>query len=530
MKLFIFFRYFGMGILLLCLLNIHAISQSEEEAVKPKADDKKIEETIKDSKETTETTEKKVEKTENPSEPKASSESTDKKNIAEEEIKKIKKHYESIPMVLKLLEENSNMEFAKLAIAFILDLDPVEPKVIHAIIKLSSYPEPEIRKYFIEQISQANKTVLTSLRHILKTGTLEEKEKAAELLAKHGQREVDTFLELLQSSNSVDQNIAKKQLIEMGSLVIVLSRLVELVELNPFKELQKNVLHIFKEIGKNNIPALFISVKDGKGIGRELVIEAMAEIGKECITPAIGVLRLNPDPILKEALGQIIQKIGTSTILEILPFIDAPTPEVREVVRNSVKNFGNEAISILTDNIQNANNNTQKVYALRAVAFIGPNAASMIDVIRPFIVQESELQYPATFAIQSMEAASAKVIPELQLAFKSKNSSVRTAAANALANAGINALPALSLLRGRLKVTQFGDAMEGNAEVRAAVCRAIGNIGTEAESAIPELMACLKDIDENVVCASAEALGQIGPKASRAADSLIQVFSMYGIR
>lgn len=512
MKLFIFLRYYAIGVLFLLLLQLNATSQTQTIEEKTNLEEKKVEQ------------QEKIKEAKN-----APEQGAQNKPLPEEEIKKLRKHQESIPLVWKLLEENPNLEFAKQAIQFILGLDPIEPQVIQAIIKLSCHPESEIRKYAIEQILQAGENVFTSLRHILKTGTLEEKEKTAELLARHGQREIDTFLELLQSTNSIDQEIAQKKLIEMGSLVIVLSRLVELIEINPYKGLQKNVLYIFKEIGKNNIPALFISVKDGKGIGRELVIQAMLEIGKECIQPAINVVRLNPDPILKQSLCLVIDRIGESSIIDILPFIDAPTPEVREIVRDSIKKFNEKALPVLSNIIQNSDN-SQKIYALKAIAYIGPGAVSMIDLIKPFMVQENELQLPAVLAIQSMGDASEKVIPELQTAFKSKTSAVRATAANALANSGVKALPALSLLRGRLKINQFGDALEVNAEVRASICKAIGNIGAEAESAIPELMACLKDIDENVVCSAAEALGKIGPKAARAADSLIQVFSMYGLR
>lgn len=451
-------------------------------------------------------------------------------SAAEEEIKKLKKQPDSIPALLQILEKNPPLSVVKAVHLFILELDPLERSVMQAVLNLAYDPHPVQRDAFLIQLYQGNEAFFTALRNLLKTGTVEEKTKAAQLLVKRGQREIDAFLELLQSTHSEDQEIAKQEIVEMGNAVIVLSRLVELVESNPHKGLHKNALAIFKTVGKNNIPALFVAVKDGKDAGRRLIIQAMTEIGRECISPSIGVLRLNPDPILREALSQIAIEIGPSVIADFLPFIEDPIPEVRDLVQTIIKKFDQKAVDLLIEIIQNADQDSKKIAALKALETIAPSAVGALDILKPLLTKEDELQYPAILVIQNMGEASQKVIPELQKAFQSKNSLVRAAAANSLAHAQGEAFSALSLLRERLKINSYGEPVEYNAETRMAICRAIGSIGPKASAAIPELMTALKDIDENVVRLAAEALGNIGPKADRAADALIQILSSYGTK
>jgi HEAT repeat protein len=62
--------------------------------------------------------------------------------------------------------------------------------------------------------------------------------------------------------------------------------------------------------------------------------------------------------------------------------------------------------------------------------------------------------------------------------------------------------------------------LQPNDYVRAVTAEALGKIGPEAKTAIPVLMALLKDKDRDVRCAAADALGRIGPEAKTGIPSL----------
>jgi len=91
---------------------------------------------------------------------------------------------------------------------------------------------------------------------------------------------------------------------------------------------------------------------------------------------------------------------------------------------------------------------------------------------------------------------------------------VRMDAANALADLGPDALPALSALIETLE--------DENSYVRNFSAGAISQIGSKAEPAIPALRNALKDPDEAVSMSAQTALGAIGPASVEAVPQLIE--------
>lgn len=87
---------------------------------------------------------------------------------------------------------------------------------------------------------------------------------------------------------------------------------------------------------------------------------------------------------------------------------------------------------------------------------------------------------------------------------------VPRAAASSLAQIGPAAIPALK--------TALTDA---DPEVRRQAARALGQMGPEAEPAVPELTQALSDKEATVRLAAAQALGRIGPAAAPAIPALV---------
>jgi HEAT repeat protein len=112
--------------------------------------------------------------------------------------------------------------------------------------------------------------------------------------------------------------------------------------------------------------------------------------------------------------------------------------------------------------------------------------------------------FVATFLCISVSIQAADV-GELTQKLKDKDSDNRRAAAQALAEMGAEAKPAVGALTTALK--------DSDLFVRRFAAQALGEIGAEARDAVPGLSALLKDTKEKkeVQEAAALALGKIGP-------------------
>jgi len=487
--------------------------------------------TTEDTKPETTNTSKKVE-SETPTPTENTTEATN--NIIEQDtetlIKQLEKNISSIPALLEIVKKNQTDQTIGQAMDFILSLDFKNSDVVSHLLEFVSTYLTNHENIIYQKFLHANESCFESLRYILKVGNTADKKIAALLLGKRGEIEIDTFVELLKSISSEDQKIAKEQLILNDSLVGLISRLIELVESNPQKTLHQNVYEIFEAISKTNIPALFFSLKSAGKVARSIVIKAIATQGNASIPPMIGVLRLNPDEELKKAFYEVSKCLGTSVLMEVLSLTNDNNPSIRETAKIAVQNTGNEGLQFLLNILETSENPKEKLLAMNAFSTFGEDAKIGLDIIKKYLVVQNALQYPAVLAVGHMGDASKLVIPELMEAFRSEDWMVRSEAAKAMAHAGKAALPALNLLIDSLKFNEYGEPEEFYGDVRSVICKCIGNMGERAHIAVDHLIRLLRDMDENVVRAAAEALGKIGPRARKAIDPLIQVFSLYGTK
>ncbi len=454
-------------------------------------------------------------------------------------IAQLKKEITSIPNLLEILDQSPDKATTEAAVAFIFELDPKQPAVLSAFLKLAFHEKQEVAE--ATKIQKLKEEWLLALRDQLKIGTLEEKNKIALLLVAQGLQEVSTFLELLQSSDIEDQKIAKEQLQQLSKISppFVISRLLELGEIDPNPVLGQNIGILLQNIGQHNSAALLSVLKDlSTEYSRNVVIQILEGFGKAIVGPALEQLRSNPDPEVQKVLKTLFKKLGVKIVPDILPFMEEHQALMQNLLEETMKSFGTAALPELIPILQDGTMEQQKV-ALRAIAVLGTDAREAFPVIKTFITRRNELQYQSLIALENMGDVSKAAVEELTSVFRTatRDYLIRSAAADCLANAGPAAVIALPLFRERLKL-ENDEFRETYPEVRRSICHAIGNMGNQAIPAIPQLVTCLvKENDETVVRAAAEAIGKIAAATEgtvrefqEAVEPLIRIFSSYGAK
>ena len=202
-----------------------------------------------------------------------------------------------------------------------------------------------------------------------------------------------------------------------------------------------------------------------------------------------------------------------------------------------------EAIPVLSKILDRKGDDQVGELAARAVIAIGPDSVS-VPLLREILSKRNEKYYIAE-VLGELGPAAAPAVPELTQLLGNNKSYVRRAGALALGKIGPEALDALPQLVQTLDDPQEyhthpGDIAQAianigpqavpylitvleteNFTIREGVAKTLGEIGADAEAAIPALIEKLSDKDKRPHI-YASALGKIGPKAIPALLSIIE--------
>ncbi len=451
----------------------------------------------------------------------------------------LKKDETAIPTILEIVAASPTQETVQTAAGFFLEMDPKLEGIVAGFLELAFHSNTDVANFTQSMFNKAKEDWIFAIRDLLKNGTVEEKNKAAILLTKHNADEIDTFAELLESNDAIDQQIAITQLKELSKLhtILIIQRLIELAEINPNPKLSENIQNLLKFVGKKNVNSMILVLKETSSeFGRNLLIQILESFGEDFVIPAIETLQNNLDLEIKELVKKIFKKMGVKIIPNILNSLADRRPLVHSLIEEVIKSFGSNAVKELTNILENGTRDEQKL-AFEALAILGTDAKESFPVIKPFLSKKNDLQYPALYALSMMGDASKDAVEDLKMVVKvaGRDYLIRSTAADCLANAGIAAQEALPVFLERLK-WENEDFKEQIPEVRKSICDAIGNIGSGAIKAVPTLVLCVsKDTDESVVRAAADAIGKIASKVEGSpkelqdsVDPLVEVFINYG--
>jgi len=274
---------------------------------------------------------------------------------------------------------------------------------------------------------------------------------------------------------------------------------------------------IDSEIVRNSIPRLAKALGDERPEVRNEAAVALAEIGSAVI-PAVSAALSSPDRRVQVKAIEISGQIGpaASSIVPLLvTHLDA---EDELTVRAAATALGQihanpKTVLPVLDRLLQRNSTAIRITAVRAIAKFGPSASDSIPLIIGLLSDKSVvLRASSADALGSIGDSRVEVIDALIKALADGSGAVTVSAANALSQLGPPAARAL--------VTQLSDK-----SYQRLVVEVLGELGADAESAVPALVALLGNVGDDTELRREIfiALASIGPKATAAAPILMQM-------
>lgn len=453
-----------------------------------------------------------------------------------QQIESLPKDIDSLSKLLTIVDQNPNPNVAQAAMKLVYELNPNQPEVLAAFWYLFFHAQPSVADTC--KVMLMNDTWQMALREILRSGSYEEKTKTAAVFVQVGISELGSLTELLESSAPEDQLLACNSLRELGKSnpIAVLHNLLVLSEINTDPGMQTKITALIHDIAKTDISAILIVSRDITGeVSRTVIANTLENLGKDIVKPSLMVLQNHPDADMSKLLEMTFKKMDASIVRDLLLQFENSNHQVRTLIIATLQFFGPKAVEQITLSFTDpAAPIEQQQLALTILAMMGTHARSAFPLIKDFISRRnSPLQLPALQAIETMGDASQEIVSELQYIFRvsTTNELVRASAARCLANAGPAAKQAIPDLQNRLRYDN-GEFKEPYIEVRRAICQALGNIGAASLSAVPQLVYCLGNDDEQVARMAAEAIGKIAadtdkndPAFQDAIDPIVRNFS-----
>jgi len=294
--------------------------------------------------------------------------------------------------------------------------------------------------------------------------------------------DIPTLVEMLGEPNQTRRNEIMDKLVAKGEEAVpeLIAAMAE------GGEKQAGAMHTLALIGEPAIPALLEALGDDEYYTRYGAIMAFGEIGRpasEATEPLISLFR------------RTVIKTEQIAIMHSLEKLDHG-----EGVLNTI------TAALIVDDL--------RFDALRVFADIGPDAASAVPSILPFLENEnSQTRFESILALEGIGPVD-NVVEGIAgiLNYPDEEARVKTKAAQVLGGFGEAAGEATTALANFL-----GDE---SAETQRACARALGQIAPASSGAIPALINALQGDEAQTRREAAWALGQFGAEASSALDAL----------
>jgi HEAT repeat protein len=271
------------------------------------------------------------------------------------------------------------------------------------------------------------------------------------------------------------------------------------------------------EIVRNSIPRLVTALGDERPEVRNEAAVALAEIGSS-VVPAVSAALSNPDRRVQVKASEILGQIGPAAASTVPLLVSQLEVNDELTVRAAATALGRihanpETVLPALNRLLQSHSTAVRITAVRSIAEYGPAAKDSIPLILGLLSDKSVvLRASAADALGSIGEGRAEVVDALIKALADGSGSVTVSAANALSQLGPPAARAL--------LPQLSDKRYQRLAVEV-----LGELGADAESAVPALVDSLSKVGEDVELRREIfiALASIGPKAAGATPALMKI-------
>ncbi|MCA9212027.1 MAG: HEAT repeat domain-containing protein [Planctomycetales bacterium] len=260
---------------------------------------------------------------------------------------------------------------------------------------------------------------------------------------------------------------------------------------------------------KDALPFLVETSKGSNDVDRKLAISAIGGIGPSAISalPALLAVLRNSDVAVQASAIGAIEEIGgwtEETVPVLLGIVAAENTQRPHNAVATLSRVGTPAVAGLIDMFKSGKLST-RIAAMSALRFMGDEAASAAPVLGERLRSTDSLSYDETAAIlEASKAIGEAAVPVLVEAMEDPrvDDNLRERIAKTFGDIGAEAEAAVPALTRQIR--------NRNNSVRKKSVEALGKIGPVASATVPELLELLRNKDPYIIDASILTLGQIG--------------------
>lgn len=364
---------------------------------------------------------------------------------------------------------------------------------VHVWVWYASARPPEPAPELVERLTHADKHVrVKALRQLGELGTA-------------GKHAVEAVAPLLRDKEPDVRVQAGRTLAQIGSAALpVLMKEMTLDDYSSRYRAARN-LAAMGPLAKDAVPVLIASLTHSHPDPRSMSAFALGEIGPAAWKAGPGLVRRLSDEdgeVRKQARVALI-KIGPDVIPTLAGALQSPQAPIRQAAAEILANLGAPAKSALPDLLTALKDKQGPVRRAAAltIAVLGSEAQEALQpLIEALTDKEPGVRMAAAQALGELGPQASPAIAALTNAFRDGNQEVRVQSVLALVKIGPEAARVLVN-------TIFSD----NYQMRVNAIFTLGQMGPAAKNAGDSLIEAMKERDPGIRGASALALGRIGP-------------------
>jgi HEAT repeat protein/S1-C subfamily serine protease len=269
-------------------------------------------------------------------------------------------------------------------------------------------------------------------------------------------------------------------------------------------------LELIGGLSASELPTVVQALKDGDMEVRKACAGALARMGAEAEDAAkpLSDLLADSEPAVRKAAAAALAKIGSSAKVAVPSLVKAlkedQSSEVRIEAARALGKMGSEAIPVVRDladvMTHDTRNDVCSAVLIALTGLQGDAKEALGAIIKMLDAKNTLVRYHAIQACASMKDDARAAAPKLAEILKYQE--LREPARQALVAIG---KPAIKYLIDSLKSPRW--------EVREAACRALGELGLDAKSALPYLLQVVqRDPDPRAKRAAAQAVEKVQGK------------------